>query len=218
MAYSDQYRALTGEISRLRNDLLPRYFRQNANYDREYITRTIAYHILVHAEIESYLEERAWETALKAVQKWKNTNKANRIVLALVAFSGRMMDKPPDSILPEQPSQADSWDEKISLSKKVRLSVRDFYYTVNNNHGIKETNLIHLLLPIGVNVDELDTVLVADLNSYGVSRGEFAHKTSQAYSTTMQVDPREELEKARKIIKNIASIDTIFNNLLAELK
>lgn len=218
MAYSDRYKDLTIGISQLRKDLLPGYFNKNAIYSREYITRTIAYHILVHAEIESYFEDRAWGTALTAIQKWKTTNKANRIILALIAFSGRMMEKPPNSILPDQPSQYDHWDEKIRLDKKARLAVRDFYYVVKNNHGIKETNLIHLLLPIGVNLDELDIVLIADLNSYGESRGEFAHDTLQAYSTTMQIDPKEELDKARRIIKNIASIDKIFNNLSIELK
>lgn len=218
MTYSDRYKALIVAISQLQKDLLPGYFKKNANYSREYITRTIAYHILVHAEIESYFENRAWDIALTAIQKWKTTNKANRIILALIAFSGRTMEKPPNSIIPDHTSQSDHWDEKIRLNKKVSLAVRDFFYVVNNNHGIKETNLIHLLLPIGVNADEIDTVLIADLNSYGERRGKFAHNTSQVYSTTIQIDPKEEWEKAKKLIKNIASIDKLFNNLILEIK
>ena len=119
MTYSDRYKALIVAVSQLRKDLLPGYFKKNANYSREYITRTIAYHILVHAEIESYFESRAWETASKALQKWEKTITANRIILALIAFSGRTMEKPPDSIIPDQPSQSDRWDEKIRLNKKI---------------------------------------------------------------------------------------------------
>lgn len=219
MAYSNRYRELKSASTKLRKDMLPNYFKKNQNYNREHITRTIAYHILIHAEIEAYIEDRAWDIALAAKEKWEREKKANRIILALLAFSGLLMDKPPNSILPDQPSQLTGWHEKIRLSSKVTQAVNSFYYVISSNNGIKEVNVIRMLLPIGVGPDELDTVtvLLADLNSYGETRGYFAHKNSQEYRAIMQIDPKEELNKAKSLVTNLVSIDIILNDLLLEL-
>lgn len=218
MTDSKRYKELKSASVKLRRDMLPNYFKKNQNYTREHITRTIAYHILIHAEIEAYIENRSWDIALAAKEKWDNEKKATRIILALLAFSGLSMDKPPHSILPDQPSQLDSWEERIRLSSKVTRAANGFYLVITNNHGIKEANVIRMLLPIGVNPDELDTVLLADLNSYGETRGYFAHTHYQEYRATMQIDPKEEFDNARRIIENIASIDEILNNLSIELE
>lgn len=216
MGISTRYKELKSEILQLRRDLLPRRFRSSGRYSREEITKTLAYRVLVHAEIEAYLEDRSRDTALAAVKVWKDKNEVSNTLLALVAFSGRIMEKPPNTISAEQPSQLGQWDEKTKLSKKIDLAMNDFHYVLNQNNGIKEENIVRLLLPIGVDCGELDTVLVADLNSYGTIRGMVAHKRSKSYRTTEQIDPKEELKKVTSLVKNIASIDRIFDRLLVD--
>jgi hypothetical protein len=214
MVTSSRYRELKNEILQLRNDLLPKRFNRSGRYNRQDVTRTLAYRVLVHAQIEAYLEDRAWEIALAAVRAWKNENRTSKTILALIAFSGRVMEKPPNSVHPDQQGQLNEWDEKIKLSKKIDLAVNDFYHVVKQNHGIKEENIVRLLLPIGVDCDDLDTVLIADLNSYGESRGLAAHTAFQAYRTTEQIDPKEELIKVKTLVANLVSIDGLFDKML----
>ena len=217
MTISTRYKELKEETTRLRKDLLPMRFNRSGRYSRQVVTKTLAYRVLVHAEIEAYLEDRAWDTALTAAKAWKEKNRVSKIILALLAFSGRLMEKPPDSIYPEQPSQSDKWDEKTKLSKKIDLAISDFHRVLEQNHGIKEENIMGMLLPIGVDCDDLDIVLLADLNSYGQSRGVVAHSASQAYRTTQQIDPKEELKKVTTLVGDLVSIDAVLNKLIVEL-
>jgi len=217
MDTSIRYKELKNAILHLRRDLLPKRFRGSGHYEREDMTKTRAYRVLVHAEIEAYMEDRSRDTALAAVSAWKDKNQVSKTLLALIAFSGRTMEKPPDSMSPEQPSQVAQWDEKVKLTKRIDLAMNDFYFVLNSNNGIKEENLVRLLLPIGVDCDELDTVLVADLNSYGVSRGLVAHQRFESYRTTEQLDPKEELKKVMSLVKSMASIDRVFEQLLVGL-
>jgi hypothetical protein len=217
MGISIRYKELKNEVLQLRRNLLPKRFLSSGQYKEEWITRTVAYRVLVHAEIEAYLEDRSRDVALTAVKAWKERNKASKTLLALIAFSGMKMEKPPSSMSPEQPSQAGQWDEKIELRKKIDLALAVFHSVLNNNNGIKEENIMRLLLPIGVDCGELDTVLVADLNSYGASRGLVAHKGFGSYRTTEQIDPKEDLKKVRSLVTGIGSIDRIFEELLADL-
>lgn len=213
---STRYKELQNEIMQLRKDLLPKRFKRIGQYAREDITRTLAYCVLAHAEIEAYLEDRAWDTALTAVRAWKNNNRVSKTLLALISFSGRLMDRPPSSISPEKSSQG-QWDEKIKLGKKVDLATNDFYHVVLQNHGVKEENIIRLLLPIGIDSEDLDTVLVADLNSFGGRRGMITHKASKTFRTTGQIDPKEEEKTIRGLVKDMVSFDREFNKLLAAL-
>jgi len=214
MPTSVRYKELKNEIVRLRKDLLPKRFSGSGRYSDAEVTKTFAYRVLVHAEIEAYLEDRAWDIALAAVKAWKEKNEVSKTILALVSFCGRVMEKPPDSKYPQQPSQLAQWDEKIKLSKKIDLAVNDFHRVVEQNHGIKEENIMSLLLPIGVDCDDLDGVLVGDLNSYGESRGVVAHKSGQVYRMRQQIDPREELKKVRTLVGDLLSIDIALNTLV----
>ena len=217
MAISVRYNELKNEVLQLRRNLLPKRFLSSGQYKEEVITRTVAYRVLTHAEIEEYLEDRSRDIALRAVKAWKERSKASKTLLALIAFSGMTMEKPPSSMSPEQPSQAGQWDEKIKLSKKIDLAMNVFHSVLNNNNGIKEENILRLLLPIAVDCGQLDTVLVADLNSYGFSRGLVAHKGLGSYRTTEQIDPKEELKKVTSLVEGIGSIDEIFEQLLVDL-
>jgi hypothetical protein len=217
MITSTRYRGLVDEIKRLREDLLPVRFNRSGRYSRKDETKTLSYRVLVHAEIEAYLEDRVWDIALEAVKIWKEKNKVSKIILALLAFSGRLMEKPPNSMYPEQQSQTDKWDEKIKLSKKIDLAMNDFHRVLEQNHGIKEENVMSMLLPIGVDCEDLDVVLLADLNSYGESRGIVAHKSSQAYRTQQQLDPNEELKKVKTLVKDLNKIDSLLNKLIINL-
>jgi len=213
MTQSIRFNELKNGIENLKADLLPSNFTDVFEYTREEITKTIAFRVLAHAEIESYLEDRAEEIALNAIKQWKNNGIVNRTLISLLAFSDIKMDKPPDKIRPIQQSQVSVWDDKVQLNNKIESAVSNFFYAINKNNGIKEENIMRLLLPIGIDCNEFDQVLINDLNSFGTKRGQAAHKRSLDYRTTEQIDPKEELFKVESILTNLTNLEDLFNSV-----
>lgn len=60
------------------------------------------------------------------------------------------METPPDSLAPVKGSKTVPL-EKIKLDKKIDSAIGCFKRVVDQNHGLKESNLLALLLPIGIN-------------------------------------------------------------------
>ncbi|HUV56297.1 MAG TPA: HEPN domain-containing protein [Dehalococcoidales bacterium] len=215
MASSKQYKKLTKELARLRCELLPKEFSLSGDYPPEVFTKTVAYRVLAHAEIESYIEDRAYEAALTATTEWENSKKVSKTLLGLLAFSGQTMGEPPDSVNPSQPSQTSNWDDKIRISNKIKTAMNIFYNAIINNHGIKEKNILRLLLPIGIEVDKLDPVLLADLNSFAEVRGEAAHLSASKYRAKQQINPKDELRTVESLANRLIDIDRCIDQLLS---
>ena len=76
------------------------------------------------------------------------------------------------------------------------------------NHGIKEANVIAMLYPLGFTEADLDTTLLATLNSYGANRGSTAH---QAAHTQQPIDPKSEKETVNLILTEFKKLDETFS-------
>lgn len=218
MAASPQYQDLVREHAKISRELLPKVFDLTGSYSEKILTSTLAYRVLSHAEIESYLEDRAFEAALDAVKAWKDKRKPSRIIIGLLAFSGQEIESPADSLDLSQPTQSPSWEDKIQLSNRIESAMGIFSYVVRNNHGIKESNMHRLLLPIGIEFHELDPILIADLNSFAEERGKVAHLSSRKYRTKQQIDPKDELIRVKSIIARLINIDRAIDGLLLDIK
>lgn len=154
MSKSTRFRTLIKELNRLKKQFLPEISPTGLYSDRK-IALTVAYRVLTHAEIEAYLEERVWEVVMDSKKAWDKTGKPCRTLISLVAFSGLMMDAPPDSLIPKRGSKILPLD-KIKINNKVDLAVNCFKQVIDKNHGLKEANLLSLLLPIGVDIAVLN--------------------------------------------------------------
>jgi hypothetical protein len=204
MSSSDRFRTLTKELNRLKRQFLPK-INPTGTYSERHLALTIAYRVLAHAEIEAYLEDRVGEVAIDAVKDWKNRGKISRTLLSLLAFSGQMMDVPPNKL---------ASPKGIRIDEKIESAITFFMYTIKNNHGIKESNILSLLLPIGVDVDELDSVLLATLNTFGKERGLVAHSSATSYRTNQLPDPANELNIIQLITQGLLQIDKLINALI----
>ena len=152
MPKSVRFRMLTKELNRLKRQFLPK-INPTGSYSERQLAHTLAYRVLVHAEIEAYLEDRVWEVALNAKNHWDSQGKTCRSLICLLGFSGQMMEAPPDTLTPTKGSKALP-PEKIKVNKKIDLAINSFKRSIDQNHGIKETNLLALLLPIGIDTDD----------------------------------------------------------------
>jgi len=213
MSNSAGFRDLKRELIRLRKQFLPKIISPTGDYSDRKIALTIAYRVLAHAEIESYIEDRVWEIALNAKRKWDNERKVNRTLISLIAFSGQMMVLPPDTLNPVRPSR-ETPSNKIKIDEKIKSAVNAFHDVIKNNHGLKEANLLALLLPIGIDTDDLDSVMLATMNTFGEQRGLVAHSSRTSYRVTQLLDPYNELSRIEQITQQMMELDSLISNLM----
>lgn len=211
MSESVRFSALTKELNRLRKQFLPK-INPIGSYSDKQLALTIAYRVLAHAEIEAYLEERVWAVVLDAKNNWKLTRKPCRTLISLVAFSGQMMDSPPDTLNPVKANKLVPL-EKIKLDKKIDSAINGFKRVIGQNHGVKEANLLALLLPIGIDSDDLDSALLATMNAFGEQRGIVAHSSAISYKTKQPPDPATELSRVQQIITGLLLVDELISDL-----
>jgi hypothetical protein len=209
MSSSSRFRTLTKELNRLKRQFLPRISPTGTYSDRQ-LALTIAYRVLAHAEIEAYLEERVQKVAIDTKKDWDSKGKASRTLLCLLAFSGQTMELPPDTLTPVKGNKILP-PERVQLDKKINLAVTCFIKVIKQNHGVKESNILALLLPIGIDSDDLDSALLATLNTFGEQRGLVAHSSATSYRTNQLPDPANELNRVQQITQGLLQIDELIN-------
>ena len=128
--------------------------------------RTLGYRLLVHAEIEAFLEERAKQTSIDAVKKWKTEQKTGHTLVTLLAFSFKRQ-----RALAPADLHREYAGEKTRLEEIIDGAQRAFFAKIDNNHGVKEEDVLRLLLPLGVPPKKIDQSWLNTLNSFGVARG-----------------------------------------------
>src|SRR5487761_235660 len=151
MPQSRRFRALEKRVDALRSHFLPRFSPIGQYTPRQY-DLTSAYVLLVHAEIESYLEDRAREVALRAQVSWKRHGRHSRVIKRLFHFHNRT-DRP--------------WKRFEKRRETIQACLNSYFSLINNNHGIKEDNVCKMLFPIGIAYAHLDVLWLSSLKSFG---------------------------------------------------
>ena len=212
-AKSQRYKHLEKELTSLRRHLLPKKFSPIGKYRTSVITKTIAYRIMTHAEIEEYLEERAWNIAIESINQFERINKINRVIACLIAFSGQNMAGPPDTLACPSGNNVQDWAAKLSLTDKAKSALTTFKSKIERNNGIREKDILTLLLPIGIKPDQIDRVWLSTIDAFGQKRGLVAHHSSINYRAKHQLDPKTELDTVNNILFGLREIDNYLNHL-----
>ncbi|WP_147707686.1 HEPN domain-containing protein [Microvirga massiliensis] len=202
----------------LRKHLLPDPFEPTGLYTDEVGVRirALSFRVLAHAELETYFEERASEIAQSAWKAWKRKRYVSRPALYLLAFSGREMQKPPQSLRAPDKNKEKAWPELIDIQERLKRATAEFIdRAIKDNHGVKEANLLSMLLPIGFTQEMCDETLLATLNDFGSLRGEAAHAGAASH-VTKGVDPKDEYDRVQMIISGLEPIDRDLDTLLVE--
>lgn len=213
MPKSVRFRTLTKELNRLKKQFIPKINPTGSYSDRQ-LALTLAYRVFVHAEIEAYFEDRVWEVAINATKNWKSQGKTCRTLICLLAFSGQMREVASDKQSPTKGSTKIK-EEKIKINEKIDSTMESFKRVINQNHGIKEANLRALLLPIGIDTDDLDPAWLATMNTFGEERGVVAHTSATSPQTIRVLDPANELRRVEQIIsQGVLKVDELINKLM----
>ncbi|WP_405679903.1 hypothetical protein OG239_18100 [Streptomyces sp. NBC_00868] len=162
---------------------------------------------MAHAEFESYIEDRAVEVVNRAHHEWERGAVIRPCLLALVAHQESGLNIP-DSIseLGDRSSKYPTLKARVETGKK-RFST----YARMRNHGIKEKNLLLLLLPLGVTKDEIDATWLNTTEGWATARGDVAHTSATSTKMQVQLDPRIELTTVREILAGFKQLDKLLD-------
>ena len=196
MGNSIKFCDLRDRIRELRSHLLPSTFDATGSYTDPQIDRTRAFRLLAHAEIESYLEDVVFDTANEAFRAWTDHGVTTMPLVAMVAYVERHLGQVPTGF---------NIERETDLTVRVKKSRDSFNtYTKTRNHGIRERDILRLLLPVGIAVKDIDPTWLATTNSFGSDRGVTAHRSKQVYSPP---DPKNEYDIVTQIIEGLSDID-----------
>jgi hypothetical protein len=218
---SERFHRLKERLDILAEYLLPKEISIDGLYENEeeIFVRSLAYRVLSHAEVESYLEERAEEIAQEALREWQRSRHVSRVTLCLVGFSGGEMKRPAESLQAPNEKKAKQWPELIDVGEKLRNCVlRYVRYLRTENHGVKERDILSIVLPVGLMPIELDPNFLVEVNNFGQSRGLAAHSSTMTPHVRQGVNPGQEREQVVRVLVYLESIDRRFDELLSEAR
>lgn len=157
------------------------------------------YRLLAHAEIEHYIEEMAVDIVKGAYNKWTTEKKSSKVLTSLLIYTDLNMSLK---------QKVDN--DYIDLDKRINKVVTSYFREVSQNHGIKEENILKILVPIGFEIDGFDQTLISTMNSFGSNRGQTAHKSAKV---EQNMDARTEMNEVQNILSGLVVIDLYFVDL-----
>ena len=189
--------------------MLPTAFLPSGAYRSSTIDKARGYRLLVHAEIEAFLEEAARNLAVAQVRAWKLTRKATDTLVCFLAFYHTgWVDDDSDPVNPpvSRPKVKDHVNEVVDIA------IRQYLAIISSNHGIRRDNLKKLLWPIGIRPEDLDEAWLIEMDQYGKYRGEVAH---QSFKTHQPIDPRTELDTVGRLVIGLETVDELLEKMSA---
>lgn len=194
--------------------LLPTWSSTMLTYNATQLEKTRSYRVLVHAEIEHFIERICFESIKKATKAWNDNKKPSFILMALITsyHSGWSTGEEQQEKIIEMARSRSG--VKRDLKAIIEKAVNQYHQITKDNHGIKESNLKNLLLPVGIDTSDLDSAWLAEMDTLGGLRGEVAHTT---IAVQRPIDPKEEKARTIKITKGLEVLDHKLQSLVAEL-
>lgn len=201
---SSKYKNLSKELNSLEKHLISKRL-VVGNYTSRQKVLIMSFIVLTHAKIEEYFESYGLEIINEASKKWKNKRTIPLSILSLVAYYGyRLPDIPTKIIL----HQNELSKNIISLEERIEKVVNYYNSDIRVlNHGIKETNLLRILLPLGVRVEDFDATWISTVETFSSLRGEAAHKGF----VKNEFNHLDILENVKKIKEGIKSLDKVIS-------
>lgn len=205
MANTSRYRQLVRRVAELRRHMLPAKFTSTGIYSDRVQDRARGYRLLVHAELEAYLEDMAKSVVTAQISKWKRHRTPSNLLFAFIAcyHSGWIeYDEKSQVRLIEMARSRRKIAEKIE--EIVDLAQQQFIQRLKENHGVREKNLRTLILPTGIDLSELDPTWITDLDDFGRKRGDLAHLSK---STTGAINPQDEYNRIKALLRGMKELD-----------
>lgn len=206
MIVSARYNELRARVTELRKHLLPGQFSPTGDYTERQMDRARGYRILVHAEIESYLEDVVKEVIIDCIRIWKDDRKPSSLLISFLASYHSAWNVNDDISNQEIIQIAKSRKNKDSVEEIINFAQNQFSTIIKENRGVKERNLKALILPTGIDIDALDQTWITNLDNFGSLRGQVAHNAKR---TTDQINPKDEYDNVTALLKGLKDLDIL---------
>lgn len=152
-----------------------------------------AFRLLMHAEIEDFLERKAKENLDKINSQLVQSNTGSSRIFPELFYIATVVNRPLDSVR--------AFDV-TALKGHISSMIGTARGLIKENNGIKEGAFNMLSILAGKTADEIDSTLSASLNSYGKSRGDVAHQSTR-HSSTINA-PSAEFASAKDLVEGLA--------------
>ncbi|WP_460716155.1 HEPN domain-containing protein [Nocardioides dilutus] len=159
--------------------------------------------LLVHAEVETYVEDMVGSVLDAAKNRWVNRQALGRCVTTLMMYNDKQLIPPP-SLGKQNPN------ETLDATIKSVIKKHGDYVT-KDNHGVKQKNLLRLLLPIGVTDNDLDPIWLGDMDTFGSLRGVVAHNSARRVQTPP--DPGISLKTVNDVLAGLQQLEPLLVSL-----
>src|SRR5229473_944776 len=190
MPKSRRFKSLLARLGTLQKHFLPRRSTPPGQYNAREYDLTKAYILLVHAEIEAFLEDRGRERVRRLERAWQITGRRSKGIRRLIHSH---------NLLSKQPWQPLDWSPN-----RVTSAINSYIGSIDTNHGIKEKNICQIMFPIGIEYDNLNVTWLANMSSFGSYRGSLAHSSIK---THQPIDPEDASNKVEEILKGLTNLD-----------
>jgi len=198
MPVSMPYKKLKNRIKELKKQFLG--FDQILSPEPENQDNLRAFKLLIHAEIESYIETAVLEVWEKCSDEWTKNKKVLPALAFLIMYSS---------------SRFDANEKQLTKDDRINQILKSFNDLISNNHGIRRKNILQLVIPLGIRYDDIDSTWITIIDSYGNSRGLVAHKS---VSVQKPIDKNDELNDIKIILKGFMVLDLKLQKLTSTLK
>ncbi|GAB3263728.1 hypothetical protein GCM10027448_39040 [Nocardioides dilutus] len=195
-----RYNLLDRRAKQLRDRFLPP---AKARYSATEYDLVRGFILLVHAEVETYVEDMVGSVLDAAKNRWVNRQALGRCVTTLMMYNDKQLIPPP-SLGKQNPN------ETLDATIKSVIKKHGDYVT-KDNHGVKQKNLLRLLLPIGVTDNDLDPIWLGDMDTFGSLRGVVAHNSARRVQTPP--DPGISLKTVNDVLAGLQQLEPLLVSL-----
>ena len=204
------FNALEHRVSELGSRMLP-VTKEDLTYTAAERDHVRAYVLLVHAEIEAFLEQRVQDEVTLRIDAWNVSRTPSVVLMGLLAFHKVVWVGTIDSLVP--PSAGDTnptWSDR-DIDRRLKRCHTEAVSSLKSNNGVKAADVLQMLLRLGFRIADIDADLIGKLDGLGSLRGGFAHNSVRAVST--EPDPALVKKMVTEIIAKLKDLDEAIRNL-----
>lgn len=168
-----------------------------------------AFVVFAHAEFEYFVEESLRSLADIVFDRAKS-GAYGRSSISLIAFGGIDAQSGGTVLIPNKKSPR-------KLASRFGEAHQKLVQTINENHGIRESHLAEMTIPLGLDGTMFDNTWINDLEAFCAMRGAFAHssRTTQR-ANYLAVNPSDIWSKCDRLLTTNAA--TSVNNLISSFE
>lgn len=170
-------------------------------YSKGELLRCQSFVVFSHAEMQVYWETIARKILSEAENLWKNESIIGCVIGTLIAFRS-----PEKAVVPNNPKEP---NDSENFDKIIAKAIKNHRNFIENNNGIKRSNISTLLTPIGIFSDYLEENMLIQLDQTGKRRGDIVHKASKVSLQNIRDPFLDEMKEIDDLVKEIGKFDSM---------